>query len=78
MIILVDLVVPVTLLSHDDEVLRSLLDGSFVMKQLIKVVMNNLTDVDHAILMELNFSLKIELDPGSVNEAQVTNVVLTI
>jgi hypothetical protein len=78
MIILVNLVVPVTLLPHDYEVLGGLLNRSLVMEQLVEVVMDNFTDVYHAILVQLYLRLEIKLDPGGMNETQVTNVVLTI
>lgn len=78
MIVLVDLVVPITLLPHDNKVLRGLLNRFLVVEQLVEMVVDNFTDIYDAILVELYLSLEIKLDPGGVNKTQVTNVVLPV
>lgn len=78
MIVLVNFVVPVTLLPHDNKVLRGLLNRFLVVEQLVEMVVDNFTDIYDAILVELYLSLEIELDPGGVNKAQVTNIVLPV
>lgn len=46
------------------------------MRGLVEMIMDDLTKINNATLLDLNFGTLIQLDSGSVNESEVTDVVL--
>lgn len=48
------------------------------MSNLVEVVVDNLTQVNEHILLDLNFGVLIDLDSGGVHDTQVTDEVLAI
>jgi hypothetical protein len=52
--------------------------GSLGVGDFVEVVVDNLTKVDEHILLNLNFSVLVDLYSGSVNDTQITHKVLSV
>jgi len=57
---------------------RRLLGRNTLVSDLIEVIMNNLAQVNESVLLNLNLSDLVDLDAGSVDNTQVTNIVFAI
>jgi hypothetical protein len=44
----------------------------------VKVVVDNFTKVNKHVLLNLNFSVLVNLDSGCVNNAQISNIILSV
>jgi len=64
--------------SHHVEVLRWGLCWWQVMDCLVKVIMDNLTEIHDATLKDLDFCSLIKFDSGGVHESKISDIVLTI
>ena len=47
------------------------------MQQFVKVIVHNLADIDHTVLVKLHLAIQAELDAGRVHVAEVADVVAT-
>lgn len=48
------------------------------MSNLVEVVVDNLTEINKSILLDLNLSVHVDLYTGGVHNTEITNEVLTI
>lgn len=62
--------------SHEVERLRWNHGGDGLVRGLVEMIVDDLAKINNATLLDLNFGTLIQLDSGSVNESEVTDVVL--
>jgi hypothetical protein len=62
----------------DLEVLGGGNSGSLSVGYFVEVVVDNLAQVDKHVLLNLNFSVLVNLYPGGVDDTQITNEVLSV
>ena len=48
------------------------------MRNLVEVVVNDFTQIDEGILLDLNVGLHVDLDTGGVHDAKIADVVLAV
>ena len=76
-ILSVDLVVLVKR-PHDEEIVCLLVRGNVEMRKLVKVIVDDLSNVENASLLVLGLRSQVKLDSRSVHIPQIPNVVLAI
>jgi hypothetical protein len=64
--------------AEDLESLTGLLGRGLLVSYLVEMVMNNLTEINESILLDLDFSCLVNLYAGSVDHTQVAHKVLAI
>jgi hypothetical protein len=64
--------------AHDIERAVGLLVGLLGVGNFVEVVVNDFSKIDQGILLNLNFSLLVDLDAGGVHDAKIANVVFSI
>lgn len=76
-VILIDVVLR-RLWSHDHERVAWVNRWVDVVGNLVKVVVDNLSEIDEGSLLDLDFTLLVSLDSGSVNNSQISQEVLSV